>query len=913
MVVTATYDNGLSEAVTDYTVSPETFDEAGEVTVTVTYQGKTDTFAVTVSEVELSSLEVTGTLDKLTYNAGDTFSESGLAVKATYSNGSVDEAFEGATFEFSKTGSGDWSETLSLDKGDTKVYVRAVSGDVTSAAKEFAVTVNVPAQSVTIEGESLTLYVGNGTTKNTAKLTATVDPSDTTDSVTWEIVSGNEFISLDGSTVTAIKAGEATIKVTAGSASDTITIIVKDNVLEYIEISAEPTDKEYTVGESLNTDGMVVTAFYTDGTNKTVTESCEVNVSELAEAGEVTVTVTYEGKTDTFAVNVYAAPVSIDANNIRAGAGVTIGSEAAENAMNGAIANGFKPGDILYFDFYSDGAGTADITFRLATCYLIGGTDWNNITEMGDMPLADLVTIKLNGSDVALDGMILEGGTSEEYPDIWHIIRDMVFEDMEIRDGLNTFEVEFLSHPEYEDKVPGFAGPGWGTTFCANVDDLVVNATSVGIRTLTGCAINSAPVVGTINSAVVPAESVDLVVEGDKLLLTFEVNGSVLDLSGLTGYDFEDPTTQDALSEYIERYLPQNMYFDIQNMANWDPTELDLTLTYENGKIIATVDVSGATIPDGNAFDTRYLTHIGGFVQNSNEFNFSPVGDSFTRASVTFNNLKYTLHYYAKSGLDAEYYGCVGFSVERIPVSMEAVSVTFNENTSTSVVVTYADGTTRKLAEGEYTVSDNNVTYSYNGGSLTATISEYTAAYDYTDNANNIKVAVKDNGGVPYLTLGVYFTLTSTAGEDTESARSVAANMVKDMVYTDSNIDEFDKFDLEANGSFSWIAWGNRVLSATASGNSLLEYKESGENVYGFEYSVDISSLDKSHYTLHFGADNGSGNPNDYNPGVSINEEYTVNGVTYQVVCYPDAPEDGTKFWAHIGLIIPSLIPEGNV
>ena len=309
------------------------------------------------------------------------------------------------------------------------------------------------------------------------------------------------------------------------------------------------------------------------------------------------------------------------------------------------------------------------------------------------------------------------------------------------------------------------------------------------------------------------------------------------------------------------------------------------------------------------------MTHFGA----GSGDNFSPAGDSFTRESVTFNGLKYTLIYY--SGADPEsnpeYFGCIGFSVERIPESVAAATATFNASTSTAVALTYADGTTRTLAEGEYTVSDNNVTYSYNGGSLTATISEYTAAYDYTDNANNIKVAVKDNGGVPYLTLGVYFTLTSTAGEDTESARSVAANIVKDEVYSALGLNAFDKFDLEANGSFSWIGWNgdnvNRVLSATASGDSLLEYKESGENVYGFEYSVDISSLDKSHYTIHFGADNGSGKPSDYNPGVSFDNSYIVNGVTYQIVCYPDAPEDGTKFWGSIGLIIPSLIPEGNV
>ena len=348
MVVTATYDNGSTEAVTGYTVSPEKFDTAGDaVTVTIEYQGKTAEFTVKVSEVGVTALEITGTPNKLTYNAGETFSADGLAVKAAYNNGSVDEAFGGATFEFSKTGTGDWSETLSLDKGDTKVYVRAVSGDVTSAAKEFAVTVNVPAESVTIEGESLTLYVGNGTEKNTAKLTATTDPTDTTDSVTWEIVSGNEFISLDGSTVTAIKAGEATIKVTAGSASDTITIVVKNNDVIDIDIIGATTD--YFHGDKFVSDGMGIVVHYADGsasevlyTGYTVKENDVIITTEtVLGAGEHTITVSYSdnGTTveNTFTINVYAitgVTVSGEAYIVDA-AGTSIDDGYVSEVMNG--------------------------------------------------------------------------------------------------------------------------------------------------------------------------------------------------------------------------------------------------------------------------------------------------------------------------------------------------------------------------------------------------------------------------------------------------------------------------------------------------------------------------------------------------------------------------------------------------
>ena len=56
MVVTATYSNGDSEEVTDYTTDPEDGADVPNdnrtVTVTVTYEGKTDTFDVTVSAWE---------------------------------------------------------------------------------------------------------------------------------------------------------------------------------------------------------------------------------------------------------------------------------------------------------------------------------------------------------------------------------------------------------------------------------------------------------------------------------------------------------------------------------------------------------------------------------------------------------------------------------------------------------------------------------------------------------------------------------------------------------------------------------------------------------------------------------------------------------------------------------------------
>lgn len=66
-----------------------------------------------------------------------------------------------------------------------------------------------------------------------------------------------------------------------------------------------PTKTDYMIGESLDTQGMTVTAVYADGTTKTAAlENVEISPSRFTKAGTQTVTVTYEGQTAAFEVNV---------------------------------------------------------------------------------------------------------------------------------------------------------------------------------------------------------------------------------------------------------------------------------------------------------------------------------------------------------------------------------------------------------------------------------------------------------------------------------------------------------------------------------------------------------------------------------------------------------------------------------
>lgn len=90
MVVEATYVDGDKATITDYTSSPangSTLSEAGDVTVTISAGGKSDTIDVTVTAVVLTSIEVATEPTKTTYNINETLDLTGMVVKAVYTNG----------------------------------------------------------------------------------------------------------------------------------------------------------------------------------------------------------------------------------------------------------------------------------------------------------------------------------------------------------------------------------------------------------------------------------------------------------------------------------------------------------------------------------------------------------------------------------------------------------------------------------------------------------------------------------------------------------------------------------------------------------------------------------------------------------------------------------------------------------
>ena len=82
-------------------------------------------------------------------------------------------------------------------------------------------------------------------------------------------------------------------------------IIVQPKSLEKIEIKNEPINTSYYIGETLNTEGLIILATYNNGKTQEITQGFTCSPTILNEEGEQTITVTYEDKETSFTVTVF--------------------------------------------------------------------------------------------------------------------------------------------------------------------------------------------------------------------------------------------------------------------------------------------------------------------------------------------------------------------------------------------------------------------------------------------------------------------------------------------------------------------------------------------------------------------------------------------------------------------------------
>ena len=194
-------------------------------------------------------------------------------------------------------------------------------------------------------------------------------------------------------------AGEKTITVTYQDKTTTFTVNVKEAApvvtLESITVSG-PTKTEYEIGDELDLTGLVVTAHYSDGNEKVLSAGdYEVSGFDSSTAGEKTITVSYQGKTAAFTVNVKEAEKPV----------VTLESIT----ISGPTKTEYKIGDELDLAGLVVTAHYSDGSYQEVTDYEVSGFDSAAAGEK-------TVTVTYQGETVSFKITVKEDTASSEQP-----------------------------------------------------------------------------------------------------------------------------------------------------------------------------------------------------------------------------------------------------------------------------------------------------------------------------------------------------------------------------------------------------------------------------------------------------------------------------------------------------------------
>jgi hypothetical protein len=293
LVVTGTYSDGTTrkETVSLSAISGYNADTIGQQTLTVTVDGKTAQFSITVNAVgapTLSSIAVTTPPTKTAYAIGEDLDLSGIVVTGTYSDGNTKQE----------------SVSLSAISGynANTIGQQTLTVTVNGKTATFAVTVNAGTlQSIAIDSPpaKTTYTVGESLDLTGLVVTGTYsDETTKTESVGLSAISGYNADTI----------GQQTLTVTVNSKTATFIVTVNAATLTGIAIDSPPTKTTYDKGETLDLSGLVVTGTYSDGNTKSETvDASNVSGYNADTLGEQTLTVTVSGKTAQFRVTVNPA------------------------------------------------------------------------------------------------------------------------------------------------------------------------------------------------------------------------------------------------------------------------------------------------------------------------------------------------------------------------------------------------------------------------------------------------------------------------------------------------------------------------------------------------------------------------------------------------------------------------------
>ena len=279
----------------------------GDWTVTATLDGQSATQLVEVSgallyEVDLMITEgiaVTTQPNKKTYYIGEAFDPAGMVVTATFADDTIENVTGDCTFS-----------PATIAKDTTAITVNYQRAGIRKTAS-VPVTVRVLAS----------IEISNPPTKTAYKYGEVFSPAGMAVTARYTDGQSRTVTGYTYSPTGALKLSDTTITVsyTEGDVTKTTTqAITVAKALDRIAVTTPPNRTTYFSGEQFSAAGMVVTAYYTDGSSGAVTGYAYSPAGALA-AGNTTITFSYtEGgvtKTTTQAITVTTINTTLNSNS----------------------------------------------------------------------------------------------------------------------------------------------------------------------------------------------------------------------------------------------------------------------------------------------------------------------------------------------------------------------------------------------------------------------------------------------------------------------------------------------------------------------------------------------------------------------------------------------------------------------
>ena len=255
MVVTATYEDGTSAVVENYTVTPAILTKS-TTSVTITYRenglGKSTDLEISVKNI-LKNIVITNPPDKTAYSIGDTFDTASMIVKAQYSDGS------------SKTiSSYTYSPQTITSNDDTEITISYTEDNITETAIQD-ITVgevsNLLGISIITNPTKMSYKVGEYFETDGMIVVASFEDG-TSKQIRGYTYEPNDLLTENDTTIT--------ISYTQQEITKTATLNINVIALESIVVTQEPTYKTYYDTEAFNPQGMEITAYYSDGSSQVV-------------------------------------------------------------------------------------------------------------------------------------------------------------------------------------------------------------------------------------------------------------------------------------------------------------------------------------------------------------------------------------------------------------------------------------------------------------------------------------------------------------------------------------------------------------------------------------------------------------------------------------------------------------------